>query len=208
MRYCSKSLRKNSSKLGFVTMFLQVYKYFFCSKTNRRSLRWVEIGICIGRESSNVLNKICLFESCTFSLWYSLNHLKVLEKNSFDSWQYKKVCSIESGLRQKGHLSSEANLYFSSSFFVVIILCTTLKENCLSLSAFVDLYIQLTLSKTDTSGTGTKCPSQRDVRLIKSQIKGISKGRDQLYRCSFYIGVFSQALTAEGSETSLSMNRL
>ena len=39
MRYCSKSLRKNSSKLGFVTMFLQVYKYFFCSKTNRRSLR-------------------------------------------------------------------------------------------------------------------------------------------------------------------------
>ena len=83
MRYCSKSLRKNSSKLGFVTMFLQVYKYFFCSKTNRRSLRWVEIGICNGRESSNVLNKICLFESCTFSLCYSLNHLKVLEKNSF-----------------------------------------------------------------------------------------------------------------------------
>ena len=40
MRYCSKSLRKNSSKLGFVTMFLQVYKYFFCSKTNRRSLRF------------------------------------------------------------------------------------------------------------------------------------------------------------------------
>ena len=141
MRYCSKSLRKNSSKLGFVTMFLQVYKYFFCSKTNRRSLLWVEFGICIGRESSNVLNKICLFESCTFSLWYSLNHLKVLEKNSFDSWQYKKVCSIESGLRQKGHLSSEANLYFSSSFFVVIILCTTLKVNCLSLLSFEDLYI-------------------------------------------------------------------
>ena len=36
-------------------MFLQVYKYFFCSKTNRRSLLWVEFGICIGRESSNVL---------------------------------------------------------------------------------------------------------------------------------------------------------
>ena len=102
MRYCSKSLRKNSSKLGFVTMFLQVYRYFFCSKTNRRSLRWVEIGICIGRKSSNVLNKICLCESCTFSLWYLLSHLKVLEKNSFDSWQYKKVCSIESGLRHKG----------------------------------------------------------------------------------------------------------
>ena len=43
------------------------------------------------------------------------------------------MCSVESGLRQKGHLSSEANLYFSSSFFVVIILCTTLKVNCLSL---------------------------------------------------------------------------
>ena len=39
MRYCSKSLRKSSYKLGFVTMFLQVYKYFFCSKTNSRSLR-------------------------------------------------------------------------------------------------------------------------------------------------------------------------
>ena len=114
-------------------MFLQVYKYFFCSKTKRRSLLWVEFCICIGRESSNVLNKICLFESWTFSLWYSLNHLKVLEKNSFDSWQYKKVCSIESGLRQKRYLSSEANLYFSSSFFVVIILCTTLKVNCLRL---------------------------------------------------------------------------
>ena len=134
-------LCKNSSKLGFVTMFLQVYKHFFCSKTNRRSLRWVEIGICNGRESSNVLNKICLFESCTFSLWYSLNHLEVLEKNSFDYWQYKKVCSVQSGLRQKGHLSSEANLYFSSSFFVVIILCTTLKVNCLSLLSFEGLYV-------------------------------------------------------------------
>ena len=174
MRYCSKSLGKNSSKLGFVTMLLQVYRYFFCSKTNRRSLRWVEIGICIGRESSNVLNKICLFESCTFSLWYSLNHLKVLEKNSFDSWQYKKVCSIESGLRQKGHLSSEANLYFSSSFFVVIILCTTLKVNCLSLLSFEDLYI-----------------------FTKQSLQFGSSEK-----------LFFQALTAEGSETSFSMNRL
>ena len=40
--------------------------------------------------------------------------------------------------------------------------------------------LQSTLSKTDTFGTGTKCPSYRDVRLIKSQIKGISKGRDKL----------------------------
>ena len=63
------------------------------------------------KESLNVLNKRCLFESCTFSLWYSLKHLKVLEKNSFDSWQYKKVCSTETGLRQNGHSSSEPNLY-------------------------------------------------------------------------------------------------
>ena len=40
--------------------------------------------------------------------------------------------------------------------------------------------IQSTLSKTDTFGTGIKCPSQRDVRLIESQIKGVKKGRDQL----------------------------
>ena len=141
MRYCSKSLRKNSSKLRFVTMLLQVYKYFFCSKTNRPSLLWVEFGICIGRESSNVLNKISLFESCTFSLWYLLNQFKVLEKNSFDSLQYKKVCSIESGVKHKGHLSSEADLYFCSSFFVVIILYTTLKVNCLSLLSFEGLHI-------------------------------------------------------------------
>ena len=43
--------------------------------------------------------------------------------------------------------------------------------------------------KTDTFGTGTKCPSYGDVRLMKRQIKGISKGRDQLYRCPFYRGV-------------------
>ena len=54
--------------------------------------------------------------------------------------------------------------------------------------------IQSTLSKADTFGTGTKCPSWRDVHLIKSQIKGISKGRDQLYvsvlqRCPSYRGV-------------------
>ena len=40
--------------------------------------------------------------------------------------------------------------------------------------------IQSTLSKTDTFGTRTKCPSYRGVRLIESQIKGLKKGRDQL----------------------------
>ena len=44
-------------------------------------------------------------------------------------------------LNWNGHLSSEANLYFSSSFFVVTVLCTTLKKNCISLSSFEDLYI-------------------------------------------------------------------
>ena len=29
-----------------------------------------------------MLNKICLFESCTFSLWYSLNHLRAVTTNT------------------------------------------------------------------------------------------------------------------------------
>ena len=32
--------------------------------------------------------------------------------------------------------------------------------------------VQSTLSKTDTFGTGTSCLSQRDIRLIESQIEG------------------------------------
>ena len=53
------------------------------------------------------------------------------------------------------------------------------------------LDIQSTLSKKDTFGTGIKCPSQRGVRLIESQIKGAKKGRDQLQvsvlqRCPSY----------------------
>ena len=66
-------------------MFLQVYKYLFCNNANIQNLLRVEFYICNGRESSNVLKKICFFESCTFSVWYLLNHPKVLEKNSFDS---------------------------------------------------------------------------------------------------------------------------
>ena len=38
--------------------------------------------------------------------------------------------------------------------------------------------IQSTLSKSDTFGAGTKCPSKRDARLIESQIKGVKKGQD------------------------------
>ena len=49
------------------------------------------------------------------------------------------------------------------------------------LGTSLQLGIQLTLSvKTDTFGTGTRCPSCRGVRLIESQIKGVKKGRDQL----------------------------
>ena len=66
-------------------MFLLVHKYFFCNEANKRSLLRVEFDICNGKESSNLSNKICFFESCTFSLRYSLNHLKVLEKFCFGS---------------------------------------------------------------------------------------------------------------------------
>ena len=44
----------------------------------------------------------------------------------------------------------------------------------------ISLKIQSPLPKTDTFGTGTKCPSKRDVRLIESQVKTVKKGRDQL----------------------------
>ena len=48
---------------------------------------------------------------------------------------------------------------------------------------FVKANTKLTINsffKTDTFGTGTKCPSLRDVHLIESQIKGAKKGMDQL----------------------------
>ena len=48
------------------------------------------------------------------------------------------MCSIESGLGQKGNLSSEANLYFSNSFLIIIILRITLNENCLIIINNVD----------------------------------------------------------------------
>ena len=43
-------------------------------------------------------------------------------------------------------------------------------------------------SRTDSFGTNTKCPSQRDVRLIESQIKGVLKrGRDRHYIAARFI---------------------
>ena len=51
-----------------------------------------------------------------------------------------KVCSIESKFGHKEHMSSLIRLYFFNSFLDGIILCRTLKENCLSLLALDDLY--------------------------------------------------------------------
>ena len=122
-------------------MLLQVYKYFFCNKNRRRSLLLRHFDDSNGEESLNVLNTICIFKNFILVLWKSLKHPKVYLKKSVNSWECIKVCSVESGLKHRGHLSSEANLYFISSFLVGIILCITLKENCLSLLSFEDLYI-------------------------------------------------------------------
>ena len=122
-------------------MLLQVYKYFFCNKNRRRSLLLRHFDDSNGEESLNVLNTICIFKNFILVLWKSLNHPKVYVKKSVNSWECIKVCSVESGLKHRGHLSSEANLYFISSFLVGIILCITLKENCPSLLSFEDLCI-------------------------------------------------------------------
>ena len=55
--------------------------------------------------------------------------------------QSRKVCSIESGRRQREHTSFSTSLNLKSSFLVIIILCSILNENCLNLLSFVDLYI-------------------------------------------------------------------
>ena len=74
--------------------------------------------------------------------------------------------------------------YPSNQVFDIIILhCPTtilylVTMNKAKLSTF--FHIQSTPLKTDTVGTGTKCPSQLDVRLVESQIKEVKKGRDQL----------------------------
>ena len=100
--------------------------------------------------------------------------LNVLEKNSFDSWQYKKVCPIESGLKQKRHLSS-ANLYLSSSFFVVIILYTTLKVNCLSLLSFEDLHIYIYIRSQDNHPNQEVLKSFFSKPLLRRVLKQVSR---------------------------------
>ena len=76
-------------------------------------------------------------------------------------------------------------IFIKKTFIQILLLITKLTiKSYLQLISLKKNYsvkaLQSTLSKTDTFGTGTKCPSQRDVCLIKSQIKGISKSRDQL----------------------------
>ena len=100
--------------------------------------------------------------------------LNVLEKNSFDSWQYKKVCPIESGLKQKRRLSS-ANLYLSSSFFVVIILYTTLKVNCLSLLSFEDLHIYIHIRSQDNHPNQEVLKSFFSKPLLRRVLKQVSR---------------------------------
>ena len=60
---------------------------------------------------------------------------------------------------------------------------------------------QSTLSKTDTFGNGTKYPSDRDVRLLESQIKGSKKGRGQLW-----VSVLPRCLLRESQLYSLFFN--
>ena len=87
-----------------------------------------------------------------------------------------------------------------SEFSIIIIAFCSLSNQ--------KIILQSTLSKMDTYGTGTKCPSYREsnkgskerrgptlgvpftegVRLMESQIKGVKKGRTNS-RCPFYRGV-------------------
>ena len=65
----------------------------------------------------------------------------VLVKKLVDSIQRITVRSTESEFRHKECVSSLISLYFFNSFLDGIILCRTLKENCLSLLSLNDLYI-------------------------------------------------------------------
>ena len=116
--------------------------------------------------------------------------LNVLEKNSFDSWQYKKVCPIESGLKQKRHLSS-ANLYLSSSFFVVIILYTTLKVNCLSLLSFEDLHIYIYIRSQDNHPNQEVLKSFFSKPLLRRVLKQVSRWTN---RNNFFSGIWLRLL--------------
>ena len=109
----------------------------------RSSLRfWMEVNEAI---PSVKLNKICSAEGLTFNLCISLNHFMEVENTEVESSHSRNVCIIESVLWQKLQWSSVAMLNFLSSFLVMIILCSILNKNCLSLLSLVIWYILLKL---------------------------------------------------------------
>ena len=134
-------------------------------------------------------NKLLLITKLTIKTHLQLISLKMKKYVYIQSKHYLQVISIHKLLL----------IFIKKTFTQILLLITKLTiKSYLQLISLKKNYsvkaLQSTLSKTDTFGTGTKCPSQRDVRLIKSQIKGISKGRDQLQvfvlqRCPSYRGV-------------------
>ena len=68
--------------------------------------------------------------------------------------------------------------------------------------------LQWTLSKTDTFGTGPKCPSYRGVRLKESQIKGVKKKAGTNSKCPFYRGVRLIEVSVKRESTVRLLRRL
>ena len=98
------------------------------------------------------------------------------ERNSKFNFNFNS--KFKSKFDSKSDSNSNANSSAARKHTLLVLIESRLEETV----------VQSTLSKTGTFGTGTSCPSQRDVRLIESQIKGAKKGRDQfqvsdLQRC-------------------------
>ena len=84
---------KNSSKLGFIVMFLQVYKYFSYNKNSRQSLLWVEFSICSGSMWDHLTRSepICLL-SKSRECWEPVKCQKCEQTKSSLFW--KKVTQL------------------------------------------------------------------------------------------------------------------
>ena len=120
-------------------------------------------------------NKLLLITKLTIKTYLQLISLKRKKYVYIQSKHYLQVISFHKLLL----------IFIKKTFTQILLLITKLTiKSYLQLISLKKNYsikaLQSTLSKTDTFGTDTKCPSYRDVRLIKSQIKGISKGRDKL----------------------------
>ena len=121
-------------------------------------------------------NNLLLITKLTIKTYLQLISLKRKKYVYIQSKHYLQVISFHKLLL----------IFIKKTFTQILLLITklTIKSYLQLISLKKKNYsvkaLQSTLSKTDTFGTGTKCPSYRDVRLIKSQIKGISKGRDKL----------------------------